>query len=236
MGYAILQDVYDLGLTAQAFVVRPRSLDVRAGDALDFATGTFRLLAHGLTATDLVHLVLLGAGTVPAGATANTPYSPLPLDFYRFRLAAAPDGSALTYSTAGTGAWAIQLDPERRLQRHIDDAAARIDECLTAQRPPLLVDPTTGKYPTQIIGLNARMAARSSYPTLQFENAAFRTATDRIFAMEKADDLTLADWKAGKPLNPTVTDQNMVPDDAARATNGIVAGRICDMSWVTGYL
>lgn len=235
MAYAALQDVYDLGFTARAFVVVPRPLDPRAGDSLDFASGTFRLGGHGFTATDLVWFVLVGAGSVPGSASTAVAYSPLPIDFFRFRLAASANGSALTYTSAGAG-WALQIDPERRLQRHAEDATGRINECLTAYQTPLVVDPTTGRYPTQVVGICARMTARSAIPSLQFENAAFRAAADRVIAMERADDLTLADWKMGKPINPEATDQTTVPDDTAVATNGILRGTIADMPWMTGYL
>lgn len=215
MAYAVIQDVYDLGLSAQAFVVAPRGIDKSKGDSLDFAAGIFRMIGHGFAATDAVEIVLVATGTVPGGATANIAYQVQPIDFFRFRLALA--GAQQTFADAGSG-WAIQIDPERRLQRHLDDGASRIDECLTAYGAPLKIDPVTLKYPTQIIGLNARLAARTAVPTLLFaETAAFKSAIDRLDAKEKTDEVQLATWLAGKPMNPAGTDQDTAPNDTMRA-------------------
>ncbi len=69
------------------------------------------------------------------------------------------------------------------------------------------MDPVTGSYPHVVIGIVARMAARSAVTSLQIENAAYRVATDRLFAMQAADDQMLTDWKAGKPIQPLAIDQ-----------------------------
>lgn len=224
MGYAVLRDVYDLGFTARAFVVVPRAFNSdngRSGDALDVATGTIRMAGHGFAPTDLVEFVLVASlgGALPVGAPPGM-LSPLPVDFFRFRLAATPNGSPITLSQPGIG-WGLQIDPERRLQRHIDDAASRIDECLTAHQPPLQVDQISGRYPAEIVGINARMAARSAIPTMQFENAAGRTAADVVRDMKKDDDIALAAWKSGKPIQPRPTDMTpKVPDNAATFGRG----------------
>ncbi len=220
MGYAVLQDVFDLGFTARAFVVVPRpwnSDNGRSGDSIVTASGVIRMAGHGYAASDLVEFVLVASGgSLPDGATAGALLSPSPVDFFRFTLSLTPGGNPITYSSSGAG-WGLQIDPERRLQRHIDDAAARIDRALIAQAPPIKVDPITGKYPAEIVGPNARMAARSAIPTLQFENAAFRQAADRIVAMESADEKMLEEWSAGKPLLPQAVDQDTIPNDAPRA-------------------
>ena len=100
VAYCTPRHVFDLGLSAQAFVVRPRVLDGRAGDSLDAATGTFWMLGHGLDASDLVWLILVaqgGTNALPAGASALVPYHPLPLDFRRFRLSLSEGGAAVTF-------------------------------------------------------------------------------------------------------------------------------------------
>jgi hypothetical protein len=219
--YATLQDVYRLGLSAQAFVVRPRKLDPNAGDALDPATGTFRLIGHGLGADDIVQLVLVGGpgvAAVPTGATANTPYSPIPLDFYRFQLASVPNGSALTFADVGTGAWAIQVDPEARLMANIIQFSAELNQDLIAHGTPLVPDPTSGTFPQIIVGVVAREVARRVVTSLQVENAAFKVATDRLFALQKDDNEQRERWRNGQPILPKPLDQTPTKaDDAARA-------------------
>lgn|SRR6185312_2899401 len=218
MPYATLLDVYRLGLAARAFVVAPRPLDPRAGDALDFANGIFRLSGHGYGADDLLQLVLVGTGAAPGGAVINTPYSPLPLDFYRFQVASGPNGSPLTFSDAGSGAWAIQVDPEARLSALLVQFSAELDQDLTAQSPPILADPTTGKPPQVLTGLVAREVARRGVTSLQVETASFKVAVDRLFALQKADDEQRDRWRKGQPLLPQVIDQTpTVADDSPRA-------------------
>jgi hypothetical protein len=228
MSYAAFQDVYDLGFTARAFVVVPRAWNTdngRSGDAIDTTggTGVIRMAGHGYASTDLVEFVLVTAsavpgtgGTLPTGAPSGVLLTPAPVDFFRFKL--YNGASLVTYTTTG-GGWGLQIDPERRLQRHLDDAASRIDRALVAQRPPILVDPRTGKYPPEVIGINARLAARSAVTTLAFEAAEFREARDRVEAMRAADEKMLEEWAMGKPLWPQALDQDTVADFSPR-TNG----------------
>jgi len=59
MSYATLQDVYDLGFTARAFVIVPRAWNTdngRSGDTIDTTgdTGVIRMAGHGYAPTDLV--------------------------------------------------------------------------------------------------------------------------------------------------------------------------------------
>jgi hypothetical protein len=218
MGYATLDDVYTLGFTARSFVIVPRAWNAsygRDGDAINISTGVIRMAGHGYSAADLVDVFLVASGGALPGGLPSGLLSPLPIDFFRFQLATSSGGSPLTFSSPGSG-WGIQINPERRLQKHIDDAAARIDECLTAHQPPLQVDPISGKYPTEIVGLNARMAARSAIPTMQFENAAQRVAADVVRGMEKRDNETLDIWRSGKPIQPRPLDMTpKIPDNAA---------------------
>lgn len=232
MAYATLTDVYRLALTARAFVVAPRPLDPKAGDSLDFATGTFSLTGHGLSGDDVVRIVVPGGGGAPTGAPLVTPLHVLPLDFWRFKLALTQGGAALTFADAGTfsagygpSAWTIQIDPEARILAHLEDTAGRINEHLTAHAPPIQPDPITGLLPPVLIGLNARMAGRAAVTSLQIETASYRVAVDRLFAQAKADGdadppaqkgSLLGDWKAGKPIQPRPTDETpRVPDNAA---------------------
>jgi hypothetical protein len=121
-----------------------------------------------------------------------------------------------SFASAGTG-WSVSLDPGRRLDAHLAETAAEIDEHLTAETPPIQVDPITGRYPQVLVGLNARMAARAAVISLQIENAAYRKAVDRLFEREKQDLVMLDNWRKGKPLNPRPVDTTPGADNSARA-------------------
>jgi hypothetical protein len=242
--YATLRDVYDLGFTAQTFVVRPRALDARAGDFLDAATGTFSMIGHGLAEDDLVRIVLVASGgSIPGGGSVLSTYYPLPLDYWRFRLSTTQGGSAVTFSSAGTSsggtsAWGIQIDPERRLSRLAESMSREIDQDLTAHADgtPLRPNPTTGLYHPKVVAIVARMVARRATRGLTFENAAFREAQERVFKEEERDEAQREAWRRGQPLYPTPLDQNEVADHGATATNSVVSGHVADMPWLTGYL
>lgn len=243
--YATRDEVFLLGLSAQAFVVRPRPLESYSTNDFNPATGVIRLVGNGLGADDLVYLTVVSGGSLPGGAAALTYYSPIPLGGDLFKLAATPNGTPLTFSSAGAG-WSIAVDPMRRIDLHREERSAFINEHLTAHNGgPIKVDPDTGKYPYVLIGLCARMTARAAVTSLQIENASHRVAIDRLMAMAKADGDTdppaakgslLGDWKAGKPIAPQPLDQNDEPDDAAVATNALLTGGVSDMPWLTGTL
>lgn len=224
--YCTEDDVFK-ALAAQAFVVRPRP--VQPAD-VDGASGTIRLEAHGLTADDVVTFKGTSGGSLPTGVTAFAPYYPTVVSFDLFKVAATLGGSALTFVAVGSG-WGIVVDPRRRIRWHAVDTAAEINQNLTAHDPPIQVDPTTGKYPPILIGLNARMAARAAVTSLQVDNAAYRVAIDRLFAREEMDRTILDELRKGWPLNPRPTDQTEVADNSARAASSRAA-----LDWTTGEL
>jgi hypothetical protein len=244
VAYATPRDVYDLGLSARSYVVVPRPLAARSGDSLDFATGVFSMSGHGLAADDLARLVLIASGgALPGGASALTVYHPLPLDYWRFRLSLTEGGTAVTFTNGGTFAadgassWGIQVDPERRLIRHLVSASADIDQDLTAHATPLLVDPVTGLYPAKVVSIVARIAARRAIASLLFETTAAKIATDRLLADEKRDDEQRAAWRLGQPIYPNPTDQtDGVPDNGARAQQRAFAAGGSAHNWVKGTL
>ena len=230
MAYATRDDVFLLALSAQAFVARARPVVSRdAGSAaVDIATGTIRIRGLGLTAADLVTFEATSGGTLPPELSAFITYTPVPIGGDLYRVAPLNGSTITSFTNVGAG-WGIAVDQMRRLDAHLQDAAARIDECLTAETPPIKPDPLTGRYPPVLVGLNARMAARSAVVTMQFEDAAFKVAVDRLFALSAADGDTnppaqpgslLGDWKMGKPINPRPVDQTTVADNAARAGYG----------------
>lgn len=224
MAYATRANVYALGLSAMAFASRPRP--VASGDA-DAASATIRLTAHGLSDGDVVTFVVTSGGALPTGVSAFVPYYAHVVTSDLFRVSTTSGGVPIaSWVSAGSG-WAISVDPGPRIDAHLEDAAARIDECLTAHDPPLLVDPTSGKYPAVIVGLNARMAALSAVDTLAFDNPAFRSVVDRLEAQRDWDGYgdkgaiagtLLGDWKLGKPVQPRPTDEDNTLDNAAIAT------------------
>jgi hypothetical protein len=246
VAYASLRDVYDLGLTARSFVTVSRPLDGRAGDYLDHTTGTFSMAGHDLRADDLVRLVLIASGgSLPGGASAHTIYSPLPVDYWRFRLAPSSGGSAVTFSSVGSSAsngsssWGIQTDPERKLLRIILNVSSDIDQDLTAHATPIVVDSVTGLYPQKLVGIVARIAARRAIQGMLFENAASKIPSERLAREEARDEEQRAAWRLGQPLYPTPEDQtDGIADNAMRATNGawpLAVGRLA-LPWQRGSL
>ncbi len=220
MPYATRDDVFLLALSAQAFVTLARpvpTIDV------DIATGTIRLKAHGFAASDLIALEVKSGGALPSGGSgtpsAYQTYAPIPVSGDLFRIT-----GFTSWTSAGAG-WSVSVDFGRRLDAHLAETAAQIDENLTADEPPLKPDPITGKYPLQVVGMNARMAARAAVLSLQIENAAFRVATDRLFAKEVEDVKQLEIWRLGKPINPRPTDQT------DQADNGAVASSFAAVPW-----
>jgi hypothetical protein len=201
VAYCTLDNVFLLGLSAGAFVTRPRPFD-----AIDAASGTIRMKAHGLSALDLVTFEVTSGGALPTAVSAFTPYAPVIVSFDLIKIT----GFA-SYVSGGSG-WGLAIDPTRRLQAHILEVSAEIDEHLTADAVPL-VEP----FPQVVIGLAARMAARAAVNSLQIENAQYRVAVDRLIAREAMDREMLAAWKSGKPINPRPVDQTDVADNSAVA-------------------
>lgn len=217
--YADLGDVY-MCLSAQAFALRGRPFE-----AVDIATGIIRLTAHGLSASDLVRIDVTSGGALPTGVSAFTYYAVVPVGADLFRL----DGFT-SFAAAGSG-WSVVVDSARRIEWHLVDEAAQINQRLTAHAPPIVRDVTTGLYPRVLIGLNARRAARAAVTSLQVENAAYRVAVDRLFAQDAEDKDLLGEYLKGLPVRPDPTDQTPAPDNGAMAASSRRA--VC---WQTGML
>ena len=225
MAYATTSDVYAF-LSARAFVVAPSPIVM-----VDNATGTIRLQAHGLSSADRVLFSVTSGGFITPELSPFVYYSPIVLGGDLFQVDDGA-GQPILFSADSRG-WAVAIDPARRLRAHIDDAAARIDQRLGAHATPLKVDPITGKFPTVIIGLNARMAARSAVTSLQVENPAFRIPMDRLLAQAATDGDTdppgqkgslLGDYAEGLSILPAPVDQDTVPNMGPRATNARTPG------------
>lgn len=229
MPYATRDDVYLLGLGAQAFVVRPRPLNTTLD--VDTATGVIRLVAHGLTDEDILTTPVTSGGSLATGLTAFTPYNPAVVSGDLFRIVNPATGSPFTsFVSAGSG-WAIAVDQLRRLDRHLTAAAADIDDQMTAYAPPFEVDPVTGLYSQRLINLNARLAAWNASITLQFDNAEARIAVDRLEKQIERDWVQLETYLKGRPLNPAAPDQTTTAENGARATRSRAP-----LNWTTGSM
>jgi hypothetical protein len=217
LAYSTLDDVFLLGLSAQAFVVLARPFD-----AADAASATIRLKAHGLTVLDVITFEVTEGGALPTGISAFTPYYPIPITADLFRVALTPNGTPIaSWADEGSG-WSVQVDTTRRILAHNEECAAEIDEHLTAHKPPIQRDPVTGKYPQVLVGLNARMTARAAVISLAIENDAYRVPRDRLMEREVADVKMVTDWEAGKPIQPRPTDETpAIAENSARATAGV---------------
>jgi len=155
-------------------------------------------------------------GLLPTAISEFVTYYPIPVNFNFFRVSLTRNGPPIdSWESPGHG-WAIAHDPERRIDMAIDEAQSRIDQCLTAHELPIKRD-ALGKYPIELVGMNARMAARQAVATLQFENEYFRTAVDRLTASEASDREMLTAWRNGLPINPRPVDSDTIPDNAPRA-------------------
>lgn len=223
--YATPDDVFAF-LSARAFVVAASPIL-----ACDIDTGTIRLQAHGLTSADRILFSVTSGGALTPELSTFVYYSPIVLGGDLFQVDDGT-GSPLIFSAESRG-WAVKVDPLRRLQKHLDDAAARIDQRLGGNRAPIQVDPVTGLYPTILVGLNARMGARSAVTSLQVENPEFRVPLDRLFAQAATDGDTdppgkpgslLGDYADGLSILPKPVDQDSLANMGGRATNACTPG------------
>jgi hypothetical protein len=226
MPYATRDELYLLALGAPAFVVYARPFD-----AVDAATATIRLKGHGLSLSDLITFETSDGGRTPSGITQFATYYPVPVSSDLFRVAIVSGGATVTSWVDSGEGWAVAVDPGRRLDAHLLETAAFIDEHLTAHEPPIDVDPISGKYPPVLVGMNARLAARKAIASLEADNPQYARAIDRLLASEAADQIILTDWKNGKPINPRPTDGTATADNSARAQSGR-----CAMPWTTGSI
>ena len=226
MSYATRDQLFSLALAAPAFVAYARPFD-----AVDAATATIRIKGNGLSSLDTITFELSEGGTLPTGISEFTAYYPVPVTSDLFRISTVSGGTPIaSWVSAGDG-WGIVVDQGRRLDAILEETSAFIDEHLTAHEPPILPDPTTGLYPMVLVGVTARIAARRAVASLEVENPAYRVPLDRLLATEEADNKLLADWKAGKPIQPRPTDEDAIAENSARARNGRAP-----IDWSPGYM
>ncbi len=117
--YATRADVYRLGLSAQAFVVRARPYG-----AVDATTATVRLEAHGMQSGDTFTFQVTSGGTLPTSISQFTVYYASVVSADLFRVALTSGGTPIaSWVSAGTG-WGISVDQGGRIDAHILDASA----------------------------------------------------------------------------------------------------------------
>jgi len=198
-----------------------------------------RLTGHGLVLGSLLQFSLEGqaafgatANALPGGVSVDANYTAAPLagsNLFQVR----PQGGALinSFSSEPVGPFAIVVDPEAALLEQLDDATARIEEKLTANAPPIRPDPITGLYPSILVGICARMAARQAVIALGLQNPQYAAQQKMLLDGAAADDLMLATWLAGRPINVRPLDQTEELENAA------LAGRsAAPVEWRTGTL
>ncbi len=212
MPYATKDQLFLLALAAPAFVAYARPFD-----AVDPITATIRLKAHGFSASDIITFEVADGGFLPVEFDPFAVYSPVPLSADLFRVAGVS-----SLANPGNG-WAVAVDPYRRLDMHLAEVSAFIDEHLTAHEPPIQVDTITGLYPWVLVGVTARIAARRAIASLESMNPEYRVAIDRLLASEESDNELLKAWKAGKPIQPRPTDETSIPENVIRARSGRAA-------------
>ncbi len=243
MAYATLPDIY-LALSERAFVVVASAIQ-----SVDINTGTIRMVAHGCYPADRILFSATSGGALPPELDPFTYYTPIRLGPDLFQVADPITGAPIPFSAEPRG-WSVKVDHERRLAWHNDDAAARINQRLGAHATPLKPDPVTGKFAPVIVGLNARMAARSAVTSLQIENPEFRKPLDRLFAQAATDGDTnppglpgslLGDYAAGLAVLPQPVDQDTLANMAGRGVNRFTPGAAqyggcCVRPWQRGTL
>lgn len=214
--YATRADVF-LELDPGGFVARARPIE-DLPSAVDLTTGTVRLDASAFQSTDRIRFSVTSGGSLPEeyAALGLVYVTPIGLGFDLFQVADPDTGLPIAPLTSEGEGWSVIIDPMPRLDALLMRVSGELDQDLAAQSPPLKPDPITGKYPESVVGIVARTAARRAVTSLMFDNAAFRVATDRLFAQEARDDAQRAAWRNGQPILPRATDQNTIADDASR--------------------
>jgi hypothetical protein len=221
--------VYTLGLPAQAFAARPRAIE-----SADKTTGVLALTGNGLFDGSLLRFTVLGEAVegkpdaaLPAGLSSTLMYTAAPVSGSSDLFRVAPVGGSVitSFGDDGAGVFSIVIDPKQTLIDIIADESAQIDNCLTAQAPPILPDPNTGLYPQILSGVVARRTAIRGALSLGLANPLYQASFDRLIAGQDFDTKRIEEWLEGRPIKPEVLDQNAVPDDAPRMRNGLYRGR-----------
>lgn len=232
--YATLQQLFALGPPAQAYAPRPRAIETA-----DASTGVLTLTLNGLFDGSLLRFTVQGEATLgrpdaalPQGLSASLSYEAVPVsgssDLFRVR---PYGGSTITsFGDEGAPVFSIVVDPQHALLALLKNESANVDNCLTAQAPPILPDPLTGEYPEVLVGVVARRVAVRAALSLGLANPDYRESFTALRDEQAFDNARLEEWLDGRPVRPEVLDQTAYPDDAPRARSGRWTGG-CHTRW-----
>jgi hypothetical protein len=219
--YATRADVF-VELDPRGFVARPRPIEGLPG-AVDTDTGTILLVASAFETDDRFRFSVVSGGTLPEEFLPLIYYRPIPLGFDLFKVASPTTGLPIAPLVDAGSGWSITIDPLIRLDRLLLKVSGEVEQDLAAEEVPLLPDPITGKYHERVVGVVAREVGRRAVTSLMFDNAAYRVATDRLFATADADAAQREAWRNGQPLKPRPA-LTAVDQDAMRATGRAAIG------------
>lgn len=220
--YATRRDIFALGLRAEVFASRARAVE-----SVDAATAVFRLSSHGFDdGLPLINFVVTGSASLgrptvllPTGLSSTVVYEPSAYQGSGNLFTVAPvDGSTITsLVNAGTGTFSVEADIGPTLDAICADESAQINNSLTGHSPPILVDPSTGRYPAILVGVTARRAALRARLVLGLSNPEYVASFAPLEAGEAADNARLEEWINGRTILPLPLDQTPgVPDDGPR--------------------
>lgn len=205
--------------------------DAREIQGVDLVTGTWELDAHGFDGGELVRFVALVGNTIPTLINPLTYYAVAPTignpDFFTL----AP---LLIPSDAGTGIVSIVENVIPKIDRIMAEFTSLLVGSAKAYRGPWL----QGSQPAWTPMMVAKLAAPTICNYLRVPSSRYdiKLVADG-FAWAEARRTRLEN---GEQLDDGVATFNGLAspggNDGARATNGLLTGRICDMSWVTGTL
>lgn len=235
MTYATRENVFDLGLRAEAFLARPRAIE-----AVDPATGVLTLRSNGLFAGYVLTLFVEGSATpgrpsasLPGGLSASVVYEAAPVNGSSDLFKVKPVGGALisSFTNAGTGVFSMVVDIGRTIDRIALNESGNIDEELTNNSPPITADPVTHLYPEILIGVCARRTAVRAALIFGLSSPVYQASLDKLIAGQAFDDLALKRWYEGRYINVHP------PDQGAEPINAPLAGyAYAPTNWHTGTL
>jgi hypothetical protein len=190
MPYCTRADVHTFGVRRGAL-----SNPARLSDSVDASANTITLGLHGLALNDTVTVRADAGGTLPAPLVASTTYYAIPVSDGVFQVAAAEDGAAINFTTAGSRLVVITPVP-------YDAAIAWADRMIDDMLPAHVV-PVAEPIPEIVKMTSAELAGGKLAALLGSESVSL-TAT--VEAAQKR----LARWASGIPIRG---------DDAPTPTN-----------------
>lgn len=117
---------------------------------LNTGTGTFTITAHGFS--DTFRVRVSNTGTLPSELNANTDYYIVNKTDNTFQLSATRGGSAITYTSAGTGVFTITRYPESSIEftsGDFDTTNSRINKANSFSNGDKVMLSSTGTLPAE---------------------------------------------------------------------------------------